>query len=58
MAKQVNFVACSPCFVLKEKRVECVTVLNGYAVCENCIALVSDPNFSIWLRPLRYRVEP
>lgn len=42
------FVACCICLNQRGERVPYVTVIHGYAVCEQHVSLVSQPEFDIF----------
>jgi len=48
MKLRANYVACCVCLNLQGDRIPMVTIVKGYAVCEEHIQLVSAPGFDIF----------
>jgi hypothetical protein len=42
------FIACAICLNQRGERVPHTTIVNGYAVCDQHVSLVSQPEFSIF----------
>ena len=43
-----RFVSCAVCLNLKGLRCQADTVVKGYSVCEDHVAIVENPNFNIF----------